>query len=218
MLLALERVGALLTNRIGDLGRYKKRLKEVGAHSPLAQQVPKKHPALHIPFDKLYELVSDARNEAMHQGVYARHLARHAIELFLILEDGLMNRSNCISDYMVTSPVIAESWQPVSLIRQRMLADSFSFLPVQIAREWKVVADYKLAKWLRTVSNDGERKDRLNITLDAARNMGLELVDPVIAENEDMVSNVLAKCDGRPILVVDRDRRLLGIATPYDLL
>jgi CBS domain-containing protein len=128
-----------------------------------------------------------------------------------------MTRSNCISDYMVKSPVVAEGWQPISLIRHRMLADSFSFLPVLFDGEWKVVADYKLAKWLRTAPNDGERKVRLITKLDVARKMGLELVDPVIAGNEDVVSKVLANSDGRPILVVDKDR-LLGIATPYDLL
>lgn len=216
---ALERVGAVVTNRIAKLKSYKSKLRELSDRSPLAGYIPRKHPTLHIPFDKLYELVTDARNEGMHQGVFARHLTRHAIELFLILEDALMSLSNRISDFMVKSPVVAEDWQPISLIRQRMLTDSFSFLPVLFNGEWKVVSDYKLAKWLRAASSDGERKQRLTISLkDAIKKMSLELVDPVIATNEEAISDLLASTDGRPILVIDKDKRLIGIATPYDLL
>jgi len=129
-----------------------------------------------------------------------------------------MDDSKCISDYMVRSPSIAEGWQPVSLIRQRMLTDSFSFLPVQLDGQWKVVADYKLAKWLRTAPNKGKRKERLAASLDDARKNGLDLVDPVTTKNGKEVSELLANTDGRPILVVDNEGRLLGIATPYDLL
>lgn len=39
----------------------------------------------------LYDLVEQGRNEALHQGAFARHLAEHAIELALALEDALAN-------------------------------------------------------------------------------------------------------------------------------
>ena len=41
------------------------------------------------PFSRLYDLVQDARNDALHQGAFARHLTIHAIGLALILEDAL---------------------------------------------------------------------------------------------------------------------------------
>jgi hypothetical protein len=220
MLFALERVGAIITGRLGTLGSYQPRLAEVGKRSALAKEVPEKYPALHVGFGSLYRLVLDARNDAMHQGAYARHLAQHAIELSLILEDAFMNGSNCISDYMVKSPLCAELWQPVSLIRQQMLSNSFSFLPVFLdSHTWKVVSDCGLAKWLRTQSNDGERRKRLNATLKEALESGLGLLNPIPADRATTVSEVLlrAEADGRPILVTEGEQ-LLGIATPYDLL
>ncbi len=220
MLFALERVGAVVTGSFGTLKIFQQELTEVGSRSPLAFQVPSQHPALHITFTRLYNLVRTARNEAMHQGAYARHLAQHAIELSLILEDAFMNGSNCISDYMVKSPICAEPWQPVSLIRQQMLTNSFSFLPVSLdGHTWKLVSDYGLAKYLRTPPNGGERARRLKATLEEALEFGLELLAPILASRDTTVSEVLvrAEVDGRPILVTENER-LLGIATPYDLL
>ena len=219
MLFALERVGAVMTGKLGTLKNYKVELTEVGSRSPLALQVPSQHPALHVTFDTLYNLVLLARNEAMHQGAYARHLAQHAVELSLILEDAFMSRSNCISDYMVKSPICAEPWQPVSLVRQQMLTNSFSFLPVLLdGDDWMLISDYGLAKLLRTAP--GERAERLNATLEKAKKeFGLELLEPIRAGQNTSVSDLLllASADGRPILVTEA-KRLLGIATPYDLL
>ena len=221
MLFALERVGAVMTGRLGTLGTYQPGLTEVGSRSPLAFQVSIQHPALHITFTRLYNLVRTARNDAMHQGAYVRHLAQHAIELSLILEDAFMNGSDCISDYMVKSPLCAELWQPVSLIRQQMLSNSFSFLPVLLdGHTWKVVSDCGLAKWLRTSSNDGERGKRLNATpREAHEKLGLNLLDPILASPDSSVSDLLllVQADGRPILITEGEQ-LLGIATPYDLL
>jgi hypothetical protein len=220
MLFALERVGAIVTGKSLDLSRYQKKLTEVGKRSPLAEHVPMQHPALHVTFDTLYDLVRTARNDAMHQGAYARHLAQHAIELSLILEDAFMNGSDCISDYMVKSPICAELWQPVSLIRQQMLSNSFSFLPVFLdSHTWKVVSDCGLAKWLRT--NDAERGKRLNSTLKKAHDeLGLMFLEPVFAKQDTPVSDLLCEAEdknGCPILITEGEQ-LLGIATPYDLL
>lgn len=222
MLFALERVGAIITGKLGTLGTYQAKLAEVGKRSPLAEEVPGKYPALHVGFGTLYRLVLDARNDAMHQGAYARLLAQHAIELSLILEDALMKGSNCISDYMVKSPLCAELWQPVSLIRQHMLSNSYSFLPVFLEGSgWKVVSDYGLAKWLRTARNDAERGERLNSTLEKAhQELGLRFLEPVFAKRDTLVSDLLCQAeekDGCPILITEGER-LLGIATPYDLL
>jgi hypothetical protein len=66
----------------------------------------------------------------LHQGAFARRLTGHAIELSLVLEDALRRSldSPVVGDYMVRGPICAEPWQPISFIRQRMLANSFSFL------------------------------------------------------------------------------------------
>src|SRR5262249_32601868 len=119
---AAERLGSFLNGAIGDLGKYEDKLAE------LFQESDNNGPI--TPFSLLFDLVRDARNDALHQGAFARHLTVHAIELALRLEDALRKRLPAIvENYMVRNPVCAELWQPISLIRQQMLANSFSFMP-----------------------------------------------------------------------------------------
>ena len=40
------------------------------------------------------------------------------------------SESEKIGDYMVPNPVCASDWQPVGFVRQMMLANSFSYIPV----------------------------------------------------------------------------------------
>src|SRR5262245_53896225 len=84
----IERLGMLLSHEMGDLGKYCGHLKAFAGRSPLARKLPD---SLHTRFSKLYESVRVARNDAMHQGAFARHLTSHAVKLVLILEDALMN-------------------------------------------------------------------------------------------------------------------------------
>ena len=104
-------------------------------------------------FDSLFDLVKTARNDAMHTGVYARHATAAAIELCIGLETALMNVANMprtiVKDFMVKSPIIVESWQPVAFARQLMLTHSFSFLPVQRDGKWMLISEGAIAKYLR---------------------------------------------------------------------
>jgi hypothetical protein len=144
-----ERMGMFLLHKVGDLGDYQGVLGSVAGLSPLARQLQKE---FHTPFGKLYNSVREARNSAMHEGAYARHLASHAVKLALILEDALCNGSDKdgsnkslktpfqklapegalmkIGELMVPNPICAEFWHPLSFIRQTMLESSFSYLPV----------------------------------------------------------------------------------------
>ena len=70
-----------------------------------------------------------------------------------------------VSDYMVRNPLFAELWQPIGLIRQQMLANSFSFLPVLQGENWGLLSDREVAIYLRAGSNR-ERKRRLATPLD----------------------------------------------------
>jgi len=132
ILFTLEKFGSYQAKKILDLGRYKHSVDKIAVKSPLYLDVPEKWREYHLPFCILYELVRNARNDALHQGAYARHLTDHAIQLSMIIEDALMNDANLISDYMVRSVVFADLWQPLSFVRQQMLANSFSYLPVPI--------------------------------------------------------------------------------------
>ena len=90
-----------------------------------------------------------------------------------------MTGSEKVGDYMVRDPVCAYLWQPISFIRQQMLAHSFSYLPVYVEVDpaWKLVSDLLIAKYLRSISDD-DRKTRLAKSLQEAINQdGLRLFE-----------------------------------------
>ena len=118
VLFSIERFGSTLTGKIGNLGLYSDAIVDRARASPLAEDIPYKHRNWHVPFPALYEVVRDARNDALHQGASARHLTMHATQLVLVLEDALNEQATNVGDYMVRDPLCAYPWQPISLVRQ----------------------------------------------------------------------------------------------------
>lgn len=215
ILFVLERFGAYLKKSIGTLGSYATSVKEFALISPLADPVPANRHLWHIPFAHLYDLVREARNDALHQGAFARHLTNNAVQLALVLEDALMSNQNKAGDYMVREPVCASLWQPVSFIRQTMLVNSFTYLPIFNSCHWFLISDYCLAKYLRS-----SRNFRLAKPVREAIKEGLELEDAVTCFAHSPIDEVLKKSEGKPVLVIDGERaeRLVGIVTPFDFL
>ena len=240
IVVVLERLGSYLAGkRESGLGRYKRPLSNLAATSALACQVPEAWRGCHLPFGRLFDLVCDARNTAVHEGAHARHFTEHAIQLSIVLEDALMNEAAGVAeprveDFMVRNPVIAMSWQPLSFIRQAMLASSFSFLPVFMSKngpeQWWLVSDYAVASYLRRAKSKKERDTRLMRSLaeavgpdaDADKNDGLPLYEPRSFRPSDAISKVLPREDGLLVLVMDdpssESSKLLGILSPFDLL
>lgn len=108
---AVERLGSFLTQSVGHLGRYETELSKLAASSAMAEEVPRRFRGVLASFPQLFDLVRDARNDALHQGAFARHLTGHAIELALILENALRSSETpLVSDYMVRNPVCAALW------------------------------------------------------------------------------------------------------------
>lgn len=217
-----ERLGSFLSNKIHSLGVYEKALVNLARSSALAEDIPKRQRYVHTPFEELYVLVQDARNDAVHQGAFARRLTGHSIELSLVLEDALKQNlpSPTAGDYMVRDPICAELWQPISFIRQRMLAGSFSFLPVKREKDWALVSDLGVAAYLGT--DKSIRKERLALSLQRAQSdMSLQparfcSVDTPLEQALRLLDN-----DQRPLLVqlpVQGDPVLVGILTAFDLL
>lgn len=128
---------------------------------------------------------------------------------------------------MVRDPTVALPWHPISFVRQQMLRNSYSFLPVWISekgrREWSLVSDRAVARYLRGVDDQLELTDRatrLTRTLTRAVDEGLE-VEPVDHCAPDApVHEVAALLKLRPVLVYrdEHPERLLGIVTAFDLL
>lgn len=217
----VERLGSFLTTSVNGLNAYKTKVQAEAELSPLATCIPAQCRNFHTPFSLLYSMVQDARNEAMHMGASARHLTTHAIELGLILEDALRMdemstmKKYVISDYMVCNPVCAYLWQPVSFIRQQMLTNSFSYLPVEKKGEWYLVSDLQVAKFLQK-----SRGLRLASSLEKAEEITLPPVKWLQDTTEvDSVWATFDVNDGKPILVFrDDEKKPVGIITPFDLL
>lgn len=110
----------------------------------------------------------------------------------------------------------------LSFIRQILLANSFSYLPVNSGTEaepdWMLISDCALAGFLRS-GGDSERKRRLSITLKDAVETGIALIRPYICQPEATVEDVITYCEHHPVLILSADNnQLLGIATAFDVL
>ena len=154
----VERLGAYLTRgqqvdegEPSALGGYSDVLGELASGSGMGDEVPNEFRTIMTPFKALYKSVKLARNDALHQGAFARHLTRHAIELAIILEDALTSYMNpIVTDFMVQNIVYVEPWQPIGFIRQKMLENSFTSLPVSGNDGiWRFVTDIEIADYLR---------------------------------------------------------------------
>jgi len=226
IIFALERLGLYCTKgKAINLEGYEKRLRKLATQSCLAQNIPQEHRKWHLPFGILYKVIKTGRNDALHQGAFARHLTDHAVQLALVLEDALMSGLTRVTDYMVRDPVRAQPWQPISFVRQQMLANSYTYLPIRYAtggtQSWYLLSDYSVAHYLRS-GHDEKRNERLAATVQSAveaDQLRLELAQTCLAETQ-VDDAMLSFENGRPILVLDgmTESNLLGILTPFDLL
>jgi hypothetical protein len=220
----IERLGSLLYGRRASLRKYEPALTARASRSVLAEAIPRACPGYHTPFARLFAHVRQARNSALHEGAYARHLTANATALALIVEDALLDGQSQVGDFMVRSPVCAFPWQPLGFVRQTMLANSFSFLPMLWqeagACAWRLVSDYAVAHYLRQATTAGDRETSMSQTLaTAVASGGIVLTQPFVCGPETEVAEVLSNCRGVPAIVCARGTpEILGIATPFDLL
>lgn len=229
VLFSVERLGCYLREEQGTLGKYRPFIIELATWSPLFNGARHACREMHIPFPQLYDLVNEARNGAMHDGARVRYATSHAVELALVLEDSLMNTYDRagdfkVSDFMVRNPVCAAMWQPLSFIRQTMLVNSFSCLPVNAGADpkpaWHLVSATAVAQYLKLSSNGVPLRDLVVQSLEeATKGDGLKLVQARTCRATDAVKTVMAGWDGQPVLVMHGETQdVLGILTPYDLL
>jgi hypothetical protein len=223
LIFVVERIGVQLTGSIESLGAYTKPISDLACKSPLAADIPSRLLSWHAPFATLYNLVRQARNDALHEGAFARHLTIHAVELTIVLEDALMAEAFAARDFMVRDPVCALRWQPISSIRASMLVHSFSFLAVSaevtMPPHWKLLPDFAVASYLRAAKSPTERIKRLARPLGELVKTGeIILLEAPVCGPEDHVDTILERSKGLPVLVVGSDGDLRGIVTPFDVL
>ena len=211
---ALERLGAVLQRDGNNLGDFQEPLLSI-ARQAKSTPLGDADRGLFTPVEVLYASVKNGRNDAVHQGAYARHLVRHCVELAILIEEGLVADLKCVADFMVRSPACAETWQPVALARQRMLTSSYSYLPIRVDGEWKLISDYAIASYLSTA---GRPRDALRERIAVVYERGaLSLETAALVGPHASIQQALEISGGRPVLVVE-DQRLLGLATPFDFL
>lgn len=221
VIFAIERLGAFLLGQTEGLGAYRRPLSVVAARAASSWEVSGGVEALK--FERVYEMVNRARNDALHQGAAARHLASKCVELAQMLEDGLMSSGQRVKDFMVEGPVTARPFETVASVRRSLLANSFTYLPIFADDAWKLVGDAALVKFLRSADSTPTRKKLLGMQMSKAIDSGLELGGSGgICQPDDLVEDWVAKLGPAPLLVVRvvpaGADDLLGVLTPFDLL
>ena len=206
----LEHIGQVVCGEIRNgLESYRKEI------LALAQQT-KRHNDEDI--SRLFKVVREARNDAVHVGAHARHLNTRLIDLLLILEEAITSSTLAVKDLMVRTPVVAESWHLVAHVRNAMLANSFSTLPIWERTEsggcWWILTDTALMKYKRVAG----KKD---MTVEKAVSQGwLPLESATCVQPDTPITEVVEKMNHLPILVTDAtcESRLLGIVSAFDLI
>lgn len=175
---------------------------------------------------RLFNVVRVARNKAVHDGAFARHLSSRLVELILLLEESIMQTVDRVEDLMVRNPVIAEPWYLISHVRKAMLANSFSNIPVFLTDgddgKWSLLTDAAIMRFIRSSPTNTDQKKRLTMSVaEAAATKILELTEGHCCPPKTPVSDLLLQLNSYPVLVtegIDGKDRLLGIITAFDLL
>lgn len=171
-------------------------------------------------YERLSYLVRDDRNSAMHEGAQARKLVSRLLEYSGLIELGLMrNMSNTIKSYMVTEVTKAEVWHPLRLIRQNMLNNSYSWIPIFNKGEWYLISDYSVARILKSNSSNRECIDsKVEDLWEELRPIKATYIDQETEIDIETLDCTPAK---GPILVFEPNGypdRLVGLITAFDLL
>lgn len=206
LLFAFERLGSFVTGGPGNLGRYIRPIAAIARDGEAELQ-------------QLLDVVRQARNDALHQGAAARHLTRNAVQVALILEDALMDKiaPRRVRHVMVPNPTCAQLWQQLSLVRHQMLANSYSFLPLEKKKKrWTLLSDADIVRFLASL-DESERRKRLAMTVSDAITHGLRVEPAQLLKPNDLAEEVPGRFDGRPFIVI-HGNRIIGILTAFDLL
>lgn len=222
----VEAIGLRVFGKEMNMGQYIDDIREISKDSIVLTDMSEQFPGMFSRFDALYRTMQGARNDAMHSGVYARHVTAAAIELCIGLEEAIMQEQQHartkVRDFMVRDAVTVQPWQPVAYARQLMQMHSFTFLPVKLDEQWKLVPEVSMAKFLPRGGQ--RRKEALGCSIaDAAKldEGSLHLVDAQIVGTEDDVAELLGSVNPNLAtlwLVEDGHGGLAGVLSPFELM
>ena len=194
---------------------------------PLQDFVEKHHPTAsqdEEDFKDLLEEVRRVRNDEAHTGAAARAAAKIATTVGIYLEDSLMVASRAgdnVKAYIQKEVVRAYTWQRLEECRRLMLMHSFSYLPIKIGKDWRLLTDVNLAKYLASAKCDREQKKLMweKVACAIKKEVKLELEPANKVKQTDSKACALKKMDGKAAIVTEGENKdLVGIITPFDLL
>jgi len=222
----VEAIGLHVLGKELSMGGYIDQIREISKDSIVLTEMPQRFPGQFSRFDALYRTMLSARNDAMHTGVHARHVTVAAIELCIGLEEAMMQEQQVartkVRDFMVRDAVTVQAWQPIAYARQLMLMHSFTYLPVKIREQWKLVPETAMAKFLPR--GGPARKEAMGCSIEEAakRDDGpLQLIDARVIRAEDEVEGLLDAVNPNVAalwLVDDGHGGLAGILSPFELM
>ena len=219
---AVERLGAYRWNPgsdaglFGDLGKYKEVLMDLVRDFVVIEH-----------FNRVYERVRIGRNAGVHQGAEARPLIQNAVELAIMLEHALREASgmNKAREVMVSPVVRTYTWEPVAQARQKMLAESYSALPLWQKKcegcegGWSVITADAIVEWLQEAPNKKCRVEREKMQLAKAIKEGLKPEEACKTGPEEEIELPDDGWRGGVLLVTNGEQHdLIGIVTAFDLL
>ncbi len=225
---AIEAVGkAIVLSQTKPTALAKKRVNGLGTLiEPLQEFIKKYHPTASQEeedfedFKDLLEEVRQVRNAEVHTGASARAAAKIATTVGIYLEDTLMATSGAeknVKAYIQKDVVRAYVWQNLDECRRQILIHSFSYLPIKVKNEWKMLSDANLAEYLA----DQNAKELWKQRVECAMEKGLKIEPAKEVKQTDSQKCALDKMNGKAAIVTEgeeKNKDLVGIITPFDLL
>ncbi|WP_144011995.1 CBS domain-containing protein [Deinococcus sp. LM3] len=204
---ALEELGMRLRGEnLRSLRKYKTILQDI---------VPTK---LKNEYSEIFDLVVSARNEAAHRGIFARNLASKSIRLSIIVEAGLQSMTTKVKHIMSQNVIFAEKFYSLAKVREIMLENSFSYVPISLEDKYYLIPDFLIAQlWHDKKSTD---KLKYNTKIDDILDKK-DLLKPIELLSNAKKSAALNPLLQAPALVFNgthAERVVVGILSPFDLL
>ena len=132
---------------------------------------------------------------------------------------------NKAKDVMVSPVVRTYTWEPVAQARQKMLAESYSALPLWQKKcegcegGWSVITADAIVEWLQKAPDEKCRVEREKMQLADAIEKGLETPKACKTGPEEEIKLPNGGWCGGVLLVTNGEQHdLIGIVTSFDLL
>ncbi len=130
-----------------------------------------------------------------------------------------------VKDLMVSAPITAEKWMQLNMVRQQMLAYSFSYLPLFVNGKWQLLSENNIVSYLGPEITNRNLKLAQTIEQALTSNEAISLIPAETCNKAYLIKDLIAvfkKNEGKPVLVVRENKnepeQLIGMITPFDLL